>query len=541
MKRREFIKISMSLGAAGFSSLDCSSMGKSASSHKFNVHPFIQKNSDAVFIHFTDINSKADREDIRQAGYTLSKELMVKSQDGYPFTAKVNIKPNWTSTAFLADSSKNVSQGKPVYEKLGINTDPNFIEGWVMAMKELGPQKYYIRECCCPVQWEPMGWAAMASRNNIDLRDLSTMDVWTLKEGRDIIYHKIPDGVLFKEVAYMAPMNEEGSCLINIAKLKAHGMGITGTIKNLQGITARRFHQFCTLYSDIRKQTPPRYLSYFKKDFEKHIESLYARHIKEGYPRWDRPGEDGGIWQETWANRTLDNLSVTHPDLNLVEGIYSQDGNGFGVGPHEKLGPFGVTSRDYMSNMVIFGKDPFRVDIIAHWIAGHEPGNFGLFHIGIERKMSDVIDPLDIPLFTWKDGKAAPTRLENLKRTPLVTYYLQRDYNGQNEPRFHLCDEPFDYSGFKKRKAKAERPSIDILGMDNSARVNFSLTLPKKERVEVTILNNRGEIIGNLQNGNLESGVHHLVWENFNSKEQFLYCARGRGWEIVKRTGIYQL
>ena len=319
-------------------------------------------------------------------------------------------------------------------------------------------------------------------------------------------------------------------------------MGITSTIKNLQGITARRFHQFCTLYSDIRKQTPPRYLAYFKNDFEKHIEALYAKHLKEGIPRWDRPGNDGGIWQETWVNRALDNLSVTPTALNMVEGIYSQDGNGFGTGPHEKLGPFGVTSRDYMSNVVIFGKDPFRVDIIAHWLAGHEPGNFGLFHIGIERKMSNVLDPGDIPLFLWKDGQATQTRLENLKRTPLVIYYLQRDYKGQNEPRFHLCDEPFDYSSWKKsKKVSAERPVIENLGPDNAGRVNLSLTLPEKERVEVRILNKRGETVGYLLDGDLEAGVHHLVWDNSHFPGLYTARVKGMGWEAVREMPIYWL
>jgi hypothetical protein len=532
MKRRDFFKVSSSLGAAGLAVAGCSSFGKTASktADKFNVHPFILKNQDAVFVHLTDVNSKSDTEEIRKAGYDLSKELMVKSLDGFPMTAKVNVKPNWTSAA--------PEQGKPVFEKLGVNTDPNFIEGWVNGMKELGPQKYYIRECCCPTQWEPMGWSAMAARNSIDLRDLSTMDVWTLKEGRDIIFHKIHDGVLFKEMAYMAPMNERGTCLINIAKLKAHGMGITATIKNLQGITAKRFHQFCTLYSDIRKQTPPRYLAYFKNDLEKHIEALYAKHRKEGYPRWDRPGGDGGIWQESWVNRALDNLSVTPTMLNMVEGIYSQDGNGFGTGPHEKAGQFGVTSRDYMSNIVIFGKDPFRVDIIAHWLAGHEPGNFGLFHIGIERKMSDVLDPHDIPLFFWNEGKATPTRLENLKRTPLVTYYLQRDYNGGKEPRFHLCDEPFDYSAFKTKKVKAERPSIENLGPDNEGRLNLSVNLPGKEKVGVTIIDKRGEIVGNLHTGDLEAGANHMIWDNSDSRGIYTACVRGMGWKINREIPI---
>ena len=38
---------------------------------------------------------------------------------------------------------------------------------------------------------------------------------------------------------------------------------------------------------------------------------------------------------------------------------------------------------DYMTNILIFGMDPLRVDLIGKWLGGHEPGNFGLFHIAI--------------------------------------------------------------------------------------------------------------------------------------------------------------
>ena len=139
----------------------------------------------------------------------------------------------------------------------------------------------------------------------------------------------------------------------------------------------------------------------------------------------------------------------------MVEGIYSQDGNGLGAGPHEPLGSEGVTSRDYLSNVVLFGKNMFRVDILASWLAGHDPGNFGLFHIARERGMSDVLDPRDIPLYEWKNGLATPVKLESLTRTPLVTPYLRRDYNGGSEPEYHLCNEPFNYSAFRNVKKKA--------------------------------------------------------------------------------------
>ena len=527
MKRREFIRTSAALGLAGVTG----PLPARSAEGRFDVHPFVREHPEAVFIRYTSVKEKTDTAAVREAGYRLSKEIIVPSKTGWPLSAKVNVKPNWTSAG--------PRDGHPVVEKLGINTDPNFTEGWVVAMKELGPKNFFIRESCCPSQWEPMGWAAMSARNDIDLRDRSTMHVWDLKKGEDVIFHEVPKGVVFREIGYQGPMNEKGSCLINMAKLKAHGMGITASVKNLQGITARRFHQFCTRYDRIRKEYEPQYHGYFQKDLEKHIEELHAKHLKEGYPRWDRPGGDGGIWQETWVNRALDNLSIIPTALNMVEGIYSQDGDGFGTGPHEKLGKYKVTSRDYMSNVVIFGKDPIRVDIIAHWIAGHEPGNFGLFHIGIERGLSNVLDPHDIPLYEWKDGRAAQIALDTVPRTPLVTYYLQRDYNGQNEPRYHLCNEPFDYSAWKKGKRVGDcTPKLRNLGLDGAGRVNLSITVPERGPVGVTVLNSRGEVVGRLLDGDLDAGVHHVVWDNFASPGLYTAYVKGMGWDAAQGVPI---
>jgi hypothetical protein len=454
----------------------------------------------------------------------MAKDLIVKvDSGGYPLTTPVNLKPNWTSAG--------PRDGKPVMEKIGVNTDLDYLEGWAQGMKEIVDTKYAMRECCCPRQWEAQGYSAMAARNNIDLRDLSTMEIWELKEGRDLVWKDVENGYIFKKIAHMAPMTAEGTFLVNIAKMKAHGMGITAAIKNLQGICARRFHNFCTAHSSIRKAIPEYYHQFFLDNFEEVIVAHHKRHLEMGIPRWDRPTDNrGGIWQETWCARGLDNLSVTPVDLHMVEGIISQDGNGFGVGPHEKIN--GVGSRDYLSNMVLFGIDPFRVDIITHYLAGHEPGNFGMFHIGIERGMSNVLDPKDIPVYLWSEGKATLSSLDKFTRTPLVTYYLQRDYNGQAEPEFHLCDEPFDYSAFKAPKT-ALSPSIRHLGNDNSGNRVVELTVPANGNVKVEVMDSRGSIISR-SGAQLVEGVHQLL---VNELKPGMYSmnAKGAGWEISNR------
>ena len=166
---------------------------------------------------------------------------------------------------------------------------------------------------------------------------------------------------------------------------------------------------------------------------------------KAGIPRWDRPGTNynSGYGMERWAQRTCDSLSVTDVGLSVIEGIYGRNGNGFMIGP----GPDGK-AEDFMTNILIFGKDPFRVDIIGTWLAGHEPGNFGFFHIAKERGLSNVVNPWDIPVYLWDKNNPQQTSLSNFERIPLVTTYLRRDYNGQTEAQYHLVDEPFDYQSF---------------------------------------------------------------------------------------------
>ena len=142
--------------------------------------------------------------------------------------------------------------------------------------------------------------------------------------------------------------------------------------------------------------------------------------MREGIPRWDRPGPAGGLWMEQWCQRTIDSVSVTPTLFNVVEGIYTMDGDGFGLGPHAPLGPQGATCRAYLSNLALFGANPFLVDVIAHWIAGHEPGNFGLFHLARERGRLSTFNPRRIPLYLWEDGHAREIALDTIPRTPLV-------------------------------------------------------------------------------------------------------------------------
>lgn len=526
MKRREFIKAS----AAGMPVVlvGCSTAVKKAAAPSgpgFDVHPFVKAHPEAVFIHLTSIESKKDEEGIRSAAHKLADELIVSTPagEGYPSSTRIACKPNWTSNPPV--------DGKSSFDYRGINTDPFFVEGFLQSVRARGPQDISLRECASPQNWPVHGYTQMAERNGFDLRDLTSKNFWEYKKN-EFIFREVPDGIVFKEIAFQAPITAPDTFLINIAKFKAHGMGITACIKNLQGVSGRRFHQMCSGSADSITQFEKQYSKYFHPNYLDRIAELQTRHIAEGYARWDRPESGGGFWMEQWAQRMLDSFSLTPAGINIVEGVYGRDGNGFAEGPHDGKG------MDFMANNVIFGMDAFRVDIITHWLAGHEPGNFGLFRIGIERGMSDVLDPFDIPIYLWDEGRPILTRLDWFKRTPLVTYYLQRDYNGGEEPKYHLVDEPFDYTSWKHDRA-LPKPAVAALGNDSRGRVAIEVRAPKPGDACMDILDRHGRLIWRMEAPNLSPGIHQVVWDGFASPGIHNIYVRGMGWDAQRQMVVY--
>ena len=314
-------------------------------------------------------------------------------------------------------------------------------------------------------------------------------------------------------------------------------MGLTLCAKNLQGMCIHPHVHFCQGFdSRIRND--------FQPDAEEHVKELYDRHLADGIPRWDRPGGDGGQWMETWVHKTCDSISVTKIGLCMIEGIYGRNGNAFMFGP----GP-GGRAEDFMTNIIIFGKNPFNVDIIGHWFGGHEPGNFGLFHIAKERGLSNTINPMAIPVYLWENGVPELTPLRDFERTPLKTPYLQRNYGGQNEQQYHMVDEPYEYGPStavesigenKPETYTREKPRTDIIGQNFPNPFNGSTTieyqLPRDGHVTLEIHDSSGQRIDVLVNEWRKKGVHMASWDaGKRPSGVYFYLFRTDGFEKIRK------
>ncbi|MFN0171920.1 MAG: DUF362 domain-containing protein [Bryobacteraceae bacterium] len=424
LSRRDFLRTGSLLAAGSAAGVNVQAAASRLPQAYFGLHPFIEANPKAVFIRRTKVPHKMHEESKRREGLQLSREIFVPKEDsGIPISHRIVLKPNVCSVR---------SKNRPNEENWGTGTDPQFYEGMVMGLKELGLKKFHFVEANNFNAWNYRGFVDINERLGIEMNECSRR-VRNFKEGYDMTWSKVPDAVVYSRIPHYAPVNEPDTWMLNIAKWKAHGMCMTQSVKNEQGLVVLPFVRFCPGWSMVTGVP-----DFMKPDIHPRVEPVvnkfFERHLKLNYSRYQSPHSLSPMNQEIWAHKTLDNMSVLKTGLAMIEGIYGRSGNGFGIG------------QDYLTNVVMFSKDKFRLDLIGLWLAGHEPGNVNLYRTAVERGLSDTFNPWEVPVYEWVEGgKPEPRKLTDFQRTPLKTYYLQM----AGEPEYHLVNEPFDYSKYK--------------------------------------------------------------------------------------------
>ncbi|MBI1792385.1 MAG: DUF362 domain-containing protein [Acidobacteria bacterium] len=389
----------------------------------FGLHPFIEANPKAIFIRRTRVPHKMDEAAKLREGLSLAREIFVsRDTPGVPIAHRIVLKPNVCSVR---------DKNRPHEENWGTGTDPQFYEGMVMGLKELGLKKFHFVEANNFHAWNYRGFVDINERHGIEMNEPERR-IRNFRDGYDMTWSKVPDAVVYSRIPHYAPVNEPDTWLLNIAKWKAHGMCLTQSVKNEQGLVVLPFVRFCPSWSMVTG-APDFMKPDIHPDVERVVNKFYERHVRLNYARYDSPHSLSPMHQEIWAHKTCDNMSVLKTGLAMIEGIYGRDGNGFGTG------------NDHLTNLVMFGKDKFRLDLIGLYLGGHEPGNVNLYRTAKERGLSDTFNPWEVPLYEWVDGKAVPRKLTDFPRTPLKTYYLQK----KGEPEFHLVDERFDYDRYR--------------------------------------------------------------------------------------------
>ncbi len=483
MDRRAFLKTATGVALASSAFPRVVMLGREGADPAYvGLHPFIEAHPEAVFIRLTHVTTRTDSQAKRREAFDLARKIFVPCESpGLSTTDRFAIKPNLTGT---------LGKGKD----FAIITDPYVVEGLVDGLRQVGVKagNIYARDGL-NVDQPGIGYQEMSQRSGVHYSD---------DENRSPAPRECPDGVVFRRTKYLGPFEYPDTHLLNVAKLKTHSMGLTLCVKNLQGTNISPYIQFC---AGLQKAIA----ADFQPDAQSHVDDLLDKHQRAGIPRWDTAKAG---WMEMWIERTIDSYSLLRSSvlLNIIEGVYAQNGDGFTTGPGQ-----GGVPEIFLTNVLIFGKDAFRVDIVGHWLGGQEPGNFGLFHIGKERGVSTALNPHNIPIYRWDDAGPRLVALDQVARTPLATPYLQRE----GEARFHFCNEPYAYPSEPKAACLTggESPGIRVLGPTQSGCGGKSLALefnlPRDGQVHVEIYDSFGQRVGVVAEGLTRRGVHAVDWQ----------------------------
>jgi len=391
--------------------------GKPGAPACFGLHPFIAANPGAVFIRRTRVSARSDAAALRGEGLRLGHEIFVPwEKPGIPLTHRIILKPN-----VLVPRRPGPPDNR--------GTDPGFYEGLVMALKDVGLRKFHFVEANYNRSRKSAHYEEIHERHGVEMCEPERRPRH-FRENFEMTWSRVPDAVVYQRIPHYAPINEPDTWLLNIAKWRSHGMCLTQSVKNEQGLVVSPFHRFCPGWEMVTG-VPDFMKPEIRPDVVERVNRYFESHRRMGYSRYDSEAALSPIRQEIWAQKTCDNLSVLKTGLSMIEAIYA-----FAPG-EDRAGGETVC----MPNLVMFGQDKFRLDLVGLWLGGHEPGNVHLYRIAKERGLSNTFNPWEVPVYEWIGARAVPRKLSDFPRTPLKTYYLRKD----GEPAYHLVDEPFDY------------------------------------------------------------------------------------------------
>ncbi len=290
--RRDFLKSSSLLcGSLGFVGPASIFAAASKPSGYFGVHPFVEQHPEAVFILRTHVDYKTNSDACKRVGLDLGRSVFVPmDHTGIPVTYNIAAKPNLT-----AHDAVDKKRGFTLEDTMGIATDVFFVEGLFESLKELGVagSRMHTRDANGASVIEPRGYVAMGQRVGATVAAVKNT-IKTPEDANDaeaFVWKEVPGGVVSQQLPYLWPFNAPDSWNLNVAKFKAHEMGLTLASKNWQGSHASPFQQYCGKWPDIDS------MQKLEKVINKEcihpkvhevVEANFKRH-NGTIPRWDTP------------------------------------------------------------------------------------------------------------------------------------------------------------------------------------------------------------------------------------------------------------
>ena len=98
----------------------------------------------------------------------------------------------------------------------GVGTDPQFYEGMVTGLQELGLKRFHFVESTGYDTWEIRGFNDINERLGVEIGEPQRRPKH-LRDGYAVNWAKVPDGVVFQRIPHYAPVGEPDTWILDIA------------------------------------------------------------------------------------------------------------------------------------------------------------------------------------------------------------------------------------------------------------------------------------------------------------------------------------
>ncbi len=399
------------------------------------IRPEIANNHRAVFLVETHVSALRDKQglfsearpQLFEIGKQVVPQIFVK---GTHKGGNTLILPNFTNVPIDA------LRHNPA---VGIITSPDFIAGFQTSLRELGNTNVIISSRGVNAQnHRQAGIYSVFDEHKINLIEANYLR-FAHYDKKELNWYKIPKPMVWKRIPTTRPIGDKDCFFINMPTLKAHNIGPTLSVKNLQGAVPTGYGHFCNRWSMMEILARYSYNIDFDSDFVKNyyenVEAAFLKHRAAGFKHWDYENayqayEAKGGWEqfkkakgdskktkefmegipallmhdEQWLQRALDSALTIKPNINIIEGIIGRDGSGFDTG------------KDEICNIIVIGLSMTEVDSIGSYIMGHNPNELPYTRVAKERGLGEC-DPKKIDLYWIRDNEVIPVRnLGEIKR-----------------------------------------------------------------------------------------------------------------------------
>jgi hypothetical protein len=120
---------------------------------------------------------------------------------------------------------------------------------------------------------------------------------------------------------------------------------------------------------------------------------------------------------------------------------------------------------------------------------------------------------------------------------------MQRNYSGQTEAKYHLCNEAYTYPQEPPLSVTDERPGAFVLRQNRPNPFNptttIEYTIPRSGHARLEVYSSSGQLVDVLVDDHMAAGSHMAVWNTMGKASgTYFYRFRFGGFDETRKMTI---